>query len=117
MMSYFGIILLVFSAILYYLQSKEDMFETMRPFVILTNLLTFIWFIFLQYYRFRDSGRACSGDFLTTEPANFKTVYLGDEGQWIQIFIVAQYTLYILCKIVSLIITNRLEAEFEQKKA
>ena len=61
----------------------------MRPYVILTNLVTFAWFVALQYYRFKDTGRACAGDFLGTElPANFGTVYLHDIGQWHLVYIV-----------------------------
>ena len=62
---------------MYYMQSKEDMFDMMRPYVILTNLATLTWFISLQYFRFKDTGRACSGDFLGLKlPANFNTIYL-----------------------------------------
>ena len=103
---------------MYYLQGKEDMFEMMRPYVILTNLATLVWFITLQYFRFKDTGRACSGDFLgTTKPANFGTIYLGDLGQWILVFIIAQYIIWFLCKIVSIIITNKLNIEFDEQKA
>ena len=88
MMSYGGMVFLVLSAILYHLQAQEDMFATMRPFVLLVNILTFIWFLFLQYFRFKDTGRACSGDFLDVLPANFETVYLGDEGKWIVAYVI-----------------------------
>ena len=110
-------VLLLISALMYYLQGKEDMFEMMRPYVILTNFATFGWFVALQYFRFKDTGRACSGDFLTKPPANYGTVYLGDFGQWLLIYIVAQYILYIVCKIVAIIVTNKLESEFDEKKA
>ena len=91
----------------------------MRPYVILTNFATFTWFIALQYFRFKDTGRACSGDFLAPGkmPANYGTVYLGDMGQWLLIYVVAQYLLYIFCKIVAIIVTNKLETEFDEKKA
>ena len=63
------------------MQSKEDMFEMMRPYVILTNLTTLTWFFILQYYRFKDTGKACSGDFLGPKlPANYNTIYLGNLG-------------------------------------
>ena len=32
-------------------------------------------------------------------------------------YVVAQYLLFILCKIVSVVITNRLESMYEEKKA
>ena len=59
-----GMILLLLGALMYYLQSKEDMYQMMRPYVLLVNLATFVWFIALQYFRLKDTGKACSGDFL-----------------------------------------------------
>lgn len=73
-----GLILLLVSVLMYYLQSKDGMFEMMRPYVIITNLLTLSWFISLQYFRFKPTGRACSGDYLTTVPKTFNTIYLGN---------------------------------------
>ena len=53
------------------------MFDLMRPYIIVTNLMTLIWFIALQYYRFKDTGRACAGDLLKKQlPGNFGTVYV-----------------------------------------
>ena len=59
-----GLSLLLLQAVMYYVQSREEMFDTMRLWVILTNVSTLTWFIAIQYFRFKDSGRACSGDFL-----------------------------------------------------
>ena len=113
-----GLGCLLVSALMYYMQAKEDMFDQMRPYVILVNLATFVWFVCLQYYRFKDTGKACSGDYLGPKlPANFNTIYLGSLGQWLFIYIVAQYALYIISKVCSIIITNSLEAEYEEKKA
>ena len=42
-----GMLLLTLSAVIYYFQSKEDMFDKMRPLVILVNLATMVWFYFL----------------------------------------------------------------------
>ena len=113
-----GLGCLLVSALMYYMQAKEDMFDTMRPYVILTNLMTFAWFVTLQVFRFNETGKACSGDYLGPKlPANFNTIYLGSLGQWLFIYIVAQYALYIISKVCSIIITNSLEAEFEEKKA
>lgn len=79
-----GLGLLLLSSLMYYMQSKDDMFDMMRPYVILTNLATLTWFICLQYYRFKDTGKACSGDFLGAKlPANFNTIYLGNLGAWL----------------------------------
>ena len=89
LLSVSGMILLLLSCLMYYLQAKEQMFDMMRPYVICTNLCTFTWFLFLQYYRFKETGRACSGDFLTKIPANYGTIYLGDQGQWFMVYIVA----------------------------
>ena len=114
LLSVTGMILLLLSALMYFLQSKESMFDMMRPYVICINLCTFVWFMLLQLYRFKETGRACSGDFLTKVPANYGTIYLGDQGQWFAVFIVAQYVLYILSKVISICITNRLEADFDE---
>ena len=59
-----GLSLLLLQSVMYYVQSREEMFDTMRLWVILTNLSTLTWFVMIQYYRFKDSGRACSGDFI-----------------------------------------------------
>ena len=79
-----------------YLQSKEGMFEMMRPYVIVSNLLTLAWFITLQYYRFKSTGRACSGDYLTATPKNFNTIYLGQQGEFILYYIIAHYFVYVV---------------------
>ena len=114
-----GLVLLLVSALMYHLQGKESMFEMMRPYVILANICTFAWFVALQYYRFKDTGRACSGDFLNDAkmPANFGTVYLSSVGQWHVIYIGMQYVLYIACKIVAIVVTNKLETELDEAKA
>ena len=127
-----GIVVLCSQAIMYYVQAREGMYDTMRPCVILVNLLGFIWFVMLQYYRFSSAGAACSGDFLThnfiarmhggeapTSAAQEKLppYLVKDEGFWILIYIFAQYILYILCRVSTLIIVNKLEAEFDERKA
>ena len=106
-----GIVLMLVSALLYYLQSKEGMFDGMRPYVICANLVTLSWFVLLQVYRFRDTGRACSGDFGTS-----KFPQLDRSGSIILYYVIAQYTFYILQKILSICITNAFETEFEKKK-
>ena len=103
--------------LMYYLQSKEDMFEIMRPYVIITNLLALGWFIAIQFYRFKDTGRACSGDFLTKIPDNYNEVYLNTEGQWFLYYIIAHYIMYVIQKVISIAITNKFETEFEKKKS
>ena len=50
-------------------------------------------------------------------PANYGTIYLGDQGSWLLMYTILQYIVYIVNKVVSIIITNKLEAEFETKKA
>ena len=95
------------------------MFDLMRPYVIITNLLTLSWFITLQFFRFKDTGRGCCGDFLTKEklPANYSTVYLGNKGQFLMYYVIAHHTVYILQKIVCILITNKHESEYEKKKS
>ena len=78
----FGLVSHLVLVLLYYLQGKEDMFDLMRPYVIISNLLTLSWFIALQYYRFKDTGRACAGDLLLEQPNNFDDVYMSTEGRF-----------------------------------
>ena len=103
------------------------MFDRMRPIVVLINLGSLVWFYNLHFFRFKDSGRACSGDYFLwgTEPTEKETlqslrsskIYMVEQGQWFLLYIVMQYMVYFVCKIISLVITNNLEAEFEEKKA
>ena len=86
----------------------------LRPYVIAANLLTFFWFILLQLARFKDSGRACAGDYLDKVPTNFGSVYLSDQGWWLKAYIISQYVVYLGTKVVSIIITNRLEAQYDE---
>ena len=81
---------------MYYLQGKEEMFELMRPYVIITNLMTLGWFMALQFYRFKDTGKACSGDLLIELPENFNDIYLADEGKFLTYYIFAHYAVYII---------------------
>ena len=39
-------------------------FDSMRKFILIVDLAFIIWFVALQFYRFKETGRACSGDFL-----------------------------------------------------
>ena len=86
----------------------------------------------IQYYRFKDSGRACSGDFLVPGSFGFANpmedrpveqnkvlqnashYLLIDQGFWFMIYIIGQYALYIISKIIAIVITNRLEAEYDE---
>ena len=108
--------LLMISALMYKLQGMKGMQDLMRPYVWIINLLTLIWFISLQYFRFKDTGRACCGDFLVNmkKPGDYGAVYLPSQGQWIFVFVVAQYILFIIQRIIIIIITNRLESQFEE---
>lgn len=58
------------------------MFSKMKVPVILINILTLIWFGFLHYYRFGESGQACSGDYhlYGKEAFEFKPEYMGFEN-------------------------------------
>ena len=103
---------------MYALQGRDGLYDMMRPYVIIINLTTLAWFCALQYYRFKSTGRACSGDFLGEPlPLNYNTVYLNELGQWHIYYIGAQYFIYVLCKIAAIIVTNKLESEFEENKA
>ena len=68
----------------------------MRPYVIITNLMTLAWFIAIQYYRFKDTGKACSGDLLIEKPENFSEIYLADEGKFFAYYIFSHYAVYII---------------------
>ena len=104
------------------------MYYTRRPMVIFINLFSFVWFIAIQYFRFKETGRACSGDFVNVGVAKYlnrkgsdaitatkeeQKYLLADQGFWFLIFVVAQYALYILTKVSTIIINNKLEAEFD----
>ena len=114
-----GLVLLLISVLMYHIASSPDMFHLMRPYVICINLLTLVWFISLQYFRFKDTGRACAGDFLKGDkkPGNFTAVYLDTQGDWLRIYIISHYCVYIIQKLVSIVITNKLEADFERKRS
>ena len=95
----------------------------MRPFIVIANLSGLVWFVAIQYYRFKDTGRACSGDFMsgkfgnTSREAKYKVAnafILKDQGFWFMTFVAMQYVLWILCKITSIVITNRLEADYDE---
>ena len=92
------------------------MFDVMRPVTILINLCVFVWFCMLQYYRFRSEGMACSGDYLVKVPEDYDEVYLRQEGRWFLIYIVAQYVIFVFTKVISVSLTNKLEAEFQENK-
>lgn len=40
-----------------------------------------------------------------------------DQGFWFLVYIIMQYVLYIISKVTAIIMTNRLEAEYEEEKA
>uniref|UniRef100_A0A7S3CHJ0 Uncharacterized protein n=1 Tax=Strombidium rassoulzadegani TaxID=1082188 RepID=A0A7S3CHJ0_9SPIT len=103
---------------MYYLQSKPEMFDLMRPYVIITNLLTLVWFISLQYYRFKDTGKACAGEFLNQSklPGNYGSLYLVSESAWLKYYIITHCLVYIVQKVISIVVTNKLEARYEQKR-
>ena len=87
------------------------MFNSMKPLVYLVNAASFFWFGALQFYRFKDSGRACSGDFNSDLPilpfiskiSDFKKInstsafinqkppsyLLTDTGFWFLVYIIA----------------------------
>ena len=111
-----GVVLLLISATLYHLQRSSALFQKIRPFVIAVNLLTFIWFALLQLSRFHDAGRACAGEFLKEIPGNYGSIYLPEQANWIKWYVVSQYLVYFASKIVSIIITNKLEAEFDEQR-
>ena len=50
------------------------MHDKMKVWVIIGNLFMFVWFVALHYYRFKDSGQACSGDYILygIDNADFK---------------------------------------------
>ena len=101
------------SAFCYHLQAKEGMYFVFRPLVITLNICTIIWATLLVYFRYRNSGRACSGDFLDgySKPANYSTVYLVFVGHWYFWFINAHFLVFVICKMLSMVVSNKLEEE------
>ena len=140
-LSMIGMCILLVQALVYYIQTREEMFIVTMPWTILVNIISLIWFICLQYFRFKDSGRACSGDF--TMKGGFANPFLHkvdphqdigervwpkektiqgeyllvDQGFWFLVYVIMQYVLYIISKVTAIIMTNRLEAEYEEEKA
>ena len=107
---------MLISVVLYQLQRSSKLYTTLRPFVIFNNILTLIWFLALQYYRFKDTGRACAGEFLTKYPQNFGAVYLAGQGTWLKVFTISMYVVYLVQKLVSIVITNRIEGQYEEQR-
>ena len=70
----------------------------------------------LQLSRFRDAGRACAGEFLTEMPGNYGSIYLPTQAMWLKWYIISQYLIYLATKIVSIVITNKLEADFDEQR-
>ena len=104
------------------------MFDAVRPCVTMINLMSFIWFVAIQYFRFSDTGRACSGDFLSEAVVKFTfsedeskndlpSYILRDQGSWFFLYIVLQYLVYLISKIITTVIYNKLRAEFDETKA
>ena len=99
--------LMLVGVLLYYIQSKEGLFDILRPYVIIYNIAFIAWFICLQVFRFKETGRACSGDFIEPAkpgekekyPPNYDTVYLGQQGLFLIYYIIAQYVIGIIFKI------------------
>lgn len=50
-------------------------------------------------------------------PENYGTVYLGDQGMCMFVYIVAQYVVYIVSKVTGIIIVNRVKADYDEKRA
>ena len=115
LLSNFGLVILLLSVVVYHVQGIQGMFEKMRPFVVFTNLVTLIWFFAVQYYRFKETGRACCGDYLIEVPENAENIYIGTEGSWLVYFIFSHYLVYILQKGVSICITNRIATNYEKR--
>merc|ERR1712086_570866 len=96
-----GLVMTLISVLMFYMQGKNGLFEMMRPYVIITNFLTLGWFIALQYFRFKQSGRTCAGDDLTFRtpskmPKDWESLFLVKEGQFFLYYIVAHYFVYVL---------------------
>ena len=101
-----GMLIMIASALVYYLQSMEDMYAYMRPWTIIANVLFLAWFVSLQVFRLRETGRACSGDYFIWAdkngyvdydqvsqgggevPDNYKDTIIREQGQWLLIYIV-----------------------------
>ena len=59
------------------------MFDKMRLWVILTNLAVLGWFFTLHWYRFKESGKACSGDYHLGYPCNVEfRINLKSSEKW-----------------------------------
>ena len=95
------------------------MFKIMKPYVLLANVLMFLWFIAIQYYRFMPNGRACSGDFIDSKkvPEDYGKVYLATWGTFLLGYIIVHYIALAFAFLVSRKINNKHKREYEKKKA
>ena len=96
------------------------MYYILRPIVFFMNLAFLLWFFALQYYRFKNTGRACSGDFVLGSSHVFnyndEKLYLVTEGKWMVNFIIMQYLVFFIGKFAAIYVSNDLEGEFESIK-
>ena len=105
-MSQAGLAMIIISMVLYYFETK---FDSAKIAAIVARIFFCVWFVALLYTRFRNTGRACSGDYLTNQPANYNSLYLIGFGQWISIYAALQILLWVLSTIMTIVIKNRLE--------
>lgn len=107
---------MVMVALLYHLQTRDGMYDYLKPYVLLSNIALFTWFVTLQFYRFMPNGSTCSGDFMNMKgaPAN---MYLKVWGLFIVAFIILFYFVSIYIILVSIKINNKHKRELEKKSA
>ena len=80
----------VLQAIMCYILSQDV--QTMlryRCLQHLTNFLHIVWFVALVYFRFKPTGRACSGDYIQgVKPDNFGKLYIWEQGRWMLVYVI-----------------------------
>ena len=105
-----GFTLLILSAFAIHYETR---IVAVKPFALLARILFLVWFSLLLYFRFRNTGQACSGDGLQSEP-RVSGLYLIGWGYWLKLYGIMQTVLWILCRILQLIVSNRVRTEIEE---
>ena len=87
----------------------------MQCIVVLIKLISFFWFVVLQYYRFKLSGRTCSGKFRIIfeeeEQEEEPTFILQEQGLWFLVFVVAQYILFFMSRLWTVVLQHKMTSQ------
>ena len=125
-------------AVLHHLQIIESYAGKLRAWQVISNFIFLSWFVAVLFFRFSEAGRACSGDFVWADenglpdesklerlnkeglsgvPSYDLEVIMPELGSWMLVYLLLQSLLFLVCKVIQVVLSNNLEAEFEEKRA